>query len=240
MGTQRAAVHRQRTLAEPKKSFPPYVATHLPALHCGYRGQHIKTTLALMQGLQRQMQVSWNFWMIQKWPQMRRIVWHKMKSRRFWKETSPSTTTVTSTDSSWKRSSPTTAAPPSGVSPSVGSGSPPPVSTNCTNLISPGENTTQHLWPLLQYLLEKIQFWSTFGVLIGQIYFKVNVILISVDHLPLSLTCTHKHFFISFLGRSLTCNCSLRPSLAVCCWSPVGSSGKSTVDSVIKLCKLWH
>lgn len=66
METKLATILPHRTPAEPKKSFPPYVAIHLPTLHYGYHGPHIKRTSATTRTQQRQTKVSWNFWMIQK------------------------------------------------------------------------------------------------------------------------------------------------------------------------------
>ena len=54
MGTRQATVHNHHTPAEPKKSSPPYVVTHLLALHYDYHGQHVRRTSAFMRVLQRQ------------------------------------------------------------------------------------------------------------------------------------------------------------------------------------------
>lgn len=75
MGTRQATVLHHRKLAEPKIYFPPYVAKQSPALCCDYHGQQLKRTSVLLQGLQRETQVSWSFWSV-------RNVFKILKDRR--------------------------------------------------------------------------------------------------------------------------------------------------------------
>lgn len=90
-----------------------------------------------------------------KWPQMKRTVWHRTRSSRSWRTTSPSTAHETSTDSTLKIALPNTAAE---------SGCPPPASARAR-----GTRTLthtyfyrpwKHSWSLLHCCFFQARIWE--------------------------------------------------------------------------------
>lgn len=90
-----------------------------------------------------------------KWPQMKRTVWHRTRSSRSWRTTSPSTAHETSTDSTLKIALPNTAAE---------SGCPPPASARAR-----GTRTLthtyfyrpwKHSWSLLHCCFFQARVWE--------------------------------------------------------------------------------